>query len=311
MKKLIRTNTGGSWPVMITPFNDDKTIDWPSLDRLTEWYINSNSKGLFSVCQSSEMFEMNDAERLEVAQHVMKIVNGRIPVIATGTFTPDLFQQAEFIKKMYDTGIDAVVCLVNHLAEEGESEEILKTNTEIILNQTGNIPLGLYECPAPYHRLMKVETVEWVAKTQRFYWMKETSENINIVNAKTKASVGTNLSLYNAHTASLLDSLNSGTIGFSGIAANFYPALFSWLVDNYEQEKETAAKLNRFFVDSQKIVDHKYVVSAKEYLKMIGVIDSATTRRPEILFDAQEMETLKKLRTEADKWCEKLGLTIL
>ena len=38
MNDLIRTNTGGSWPVMITPFNEDKSIDWNSLDRLTDWY---------------------------------------------------------------------------------------------------------------------------------------------------------------------------------------------------------------------------------------------------------------------------------
>ena len=311
MKNIIRTNAGGSWPVMVTPFNDDKSIDWNSLDRLTDWYINSGSAGLFSVCQSSEMYLLNDEERLEVAKRVLKKVDGKIPVIATGTFTHDISQQSEFIKKMHDTGVDAVVCLVNHLAEEDESEEVLKTNTENLLNQTGDIPLGLYECPAPYNRKMETATVEWAAKTERFYWMKETTENINIVRAKTEVSKGTNLSLYNAHTASLLESLNSGTIGFSGIAANFYPSLFSWVVENFDKEKENAEELNKFFVEYQKVVDHKYVASAKQYLKMIGIIKSATTRRPELLFDAQEMEALERLGVEANKWYEKLGLPIL
>lgn len=308
MNDVIRTNAGGSWPVMITPFNEEKSIDWNSLDRLTEWYINSGSKGLFSVCQSSEMFNLSDEERLEIAKRVLKEVDGRIPVIATGTFTHDISQQSEFIKKMYDTGVDAIVCLVNHLAEEGESEDTLKNNTEALLKNTGNIPLGLYECPAPYNRKLETETVEWAAKTERFFWMKETTENIKIVRAKTEVSKGTNLSLYNAHTASLLESLNSGTIGFSGIAANFYPSLFSWIVENFAKEKENAEELNKFFVEYQKIVDHKYVSSAKQYLKMIGIIKSATTRRPELLFDDQEMEALKRLGVEADKWYEKLGL---
>jgi len=311
VKDVIRTNAGGSWPVMITPFNEDKSIDWNSLDRLTDWYINSGSAGLFSVCQSSEMYNLNDEEKLEIATRVLKKVDGRVPVIATGTFTHDILQQSEFIKKMYDTGVEAVVCLVNHLAEEGESDEVLKVNTEKLLNKTGEIPLGLYECPAPYNRKMETETVEWAAKTERFFWMKETSENINIIRAKTDVSLGTNLSLYNAHTASLLESLNSGTIGFSGIAANFYPSLFSWVVENFDKEKENAEELNKFFVEYQKIVDHKYVSSAKQYLKMIGVIKSATTRRPELIFDAQEMDALKRLGMEANKWYEKLGLAIL
>ncbi len=311
MKDINRTNAGGSWPVMITPFNEDKSIDWVSLDRLTEWYINAGSAGLFSVCQSSEMYNLNDEERLEIASRVLKKVDGRVPVIATGTFTHDISQQSEFIKKMYDTGVDAVVCLVNHLAEEGESDEVLKSNTEKLLNQTGNIPLGLYECPAPYNRKMEIDTVEWAAKTERFYWMKETSENISIVRAKTEVCKGTNLSLYNAHTASLLDSLNSGTTGFSGIAANFYPSLFAWMVENFNENKEDSKELNKFFVEYQKIVDYKYVSSAKQYLKMIGIIENATTRRPELLFDNQEMEGLKRLGAEANKWYEKLGLPLL
>ena len=69
--------------------------------------------------------------------------------------------------------------------------------------------------------------------------------------------------------------------------------------------------MNKFFVECQKIVDHKYVSSAKQYLKMIGVIKNTTTRRPELLFDAQDMEALKRLGMEADKWYEKLGLLIL
>ena len=44
---------------------------------------------------------------------------------------------------------------------------------------------------------------------------------------------------------------------------------------------------------------------------MIGIIKSATTRRPELLFDAQEMEALERLGVEANKWYEKLGLPIL
>ena len=311
MKDKIRTDIGGSWPVMITPFNEDKSIDWVSLDRLTEWYINAGSKGLFSVCQSSEMYNLNDEEKLEVATRVLKKVDGRVPVIATGTFSHDIKEQSEFIKRMYDTGVEAVVCLVNYLAEEGESDEVLISNTEKLINKTGNIPLGLYECPAPYNRKMETETVEWAAKTEKFYWMKETSENINIVRAKTEVSKGTNLSLYNAHTASLLESLNSGTIGFSGIAANFYPALFSWMVEHFDKQKDNAEELNKFFVEYQKIVDYKYVSSAKQFLKMIGIIKSAATRRPELLFDAQEMEGLKRLGAEANKWYEKLGLPIL
>ena len=47
---------GGSWPVMLTPFTAENTVDYPALKELVDWYIENGVSGMFSVCQSSEMF---------------------------------------------------------------------------------------------------------------------------------------------------------------------------------------------------------------------------------------------------------------
>jgi Dihydrodipicolinate synthase/N-acetylneuraminate lyase len=46
----------GVWPVMLTPFDDNREIDWESLKKLIDWYIRAGVDGLFANCQSSEMF---------------------------------------------------------------------------------------------------------------------------------------------------------------------------------------------------------------------------------------------------------------
>lgn len=54
---------------MVTPFTEAGEIDWPRVDgvnvrvrvsrpALTEWYILNGCKGIFSVCQSSEMYNV-------------------------------------------------------------------------------------------------------------------------------------------------------------------------------------------------------------------------------------------------------------
>ena len=48
---------------MITPWTDDLTVDWPTLDKMIEWYIASGCTGLFAVCQSSEMFFVSRKRR--------------------------------------------------------------------------------------------------------------------------------------------------------------------------------------------------------------------------------------------------------
>ena len=49
------------FPTMITPWTDDLTVDWATLDKMIEWYIASGCTGLFAVCQSSEMFFVRPA----------------------------------------------------------------------------------------------------------------------------------------------------------------------------------------------------------------------------------------------------------
>lgn len=47
---------------MLTPFDENREIDWDSLERLVEWYIAAGVHGPFVACQSSKMFYLSDAE---------------------------------------------------------------------------------------------------------------------------------------------------------------------------------------------------------------------------------------------------------
>lgn len=305
-----RTVVGGSWPVMLTPFKFDKNIDWDTLDHLIEWYLAEGSKGLFAVCQSSEMFDLANDERISLARHVVKRVADRVPVIATGTFSENINVQAEFIKKIYDTGLEAVILLTNHLARQDESESVWKRNTERLLQKTTDIPLGVYECPAPYKRLIPPETMEWIVSTNRFYWSKDTSEDIDQIRVKLEITNGTQLSLYNAHVGSLLTSLRSGVTGFGGIDANFYPALASWLCDNWEKEPQTAEELQQFLSWGRKLADIKYPLSAKQYLVLGGVLKEVTSRVHREPFTREELNALKDLLQKSEMWYERLGLLV-
>ena len=63
---------GGVWPVMLTPFTQQGQVDYPALERLVDWYIDHGVKGLFAVCQSSEMFALSLDERVEIARRVVR-----------------------------------------------------------------------------------------------------------------------------------------------------------------------------------------------------------------------------------------------
>lgn len=266
----------GVLPAMITPFNADKSINWDGVDRLTDWYIESGVAGLFAVGQSSEMFAMDDTERLLLAQRVVKRTDGRVPVTASGTFVRSIEAQAEFIKKLADSGVQVIVVLASEMAEKDEDDSVWQRNVEQLLSLTGDIPLALYECPDPYHRLISADLVHWAAHTGRFHLLKETSRSIEQVQAKIKAAEGTQLGIYNADATTLLHSLRSGARGYCGIAANYYPRAIVRLCEVFETQE--ADNIQALLGIADPTIHHKYPVAAKYYRKQVG-FDMLTVSR--------------------------------
>src|SRR6186997_149076 len=88
-------------PVMITPFQQNGKIDLDGVSRLIDFYLASGVKGFFANCASSAMYQLTEEERLTLTQHVVKRVNGVVPVVATGSFGSTIFEQVEFSKKIY------------------------------------------------------------------------------------------------------------------------------------------------------------------------------------------------------------------
>jgi 4-hydroxy-tetrahydrodipicolinate synthase len=177
----------GLWPVMLTAFHADGAIDWDGVDALTDWYLAQGAAGLFACCLSSEMYHLSDDERLTLVQRVVARVNGRAPVVATGTFGGPLAQQADFIKRMAETGVAAVVVMPNQLVSTEEDETQLQRQLEALMAQTGAIPLGFYESPSPYKRLLSAELIRWAAPSGRFRYLKDTTCDPALIRAKLAA----------------------------------------------------------------------------------------------------------------------------
>jgi 4-hydroxy-tetrahydrodipicolinate synthase len=215
----------GVWPVMLTPFRSDGTVDMDGLDALTEWYLKCGVAGLFSVCLSSEMYDLSDDERLGIASRVVSRTDGRVPVFASGTFGGLASVQGDFIFQMSDCGVNGVVLIASQIVDEQDDEEAWIAKTEQILSATNDIRLGLYECPRPYHRLLAPDALAWCAASERFDFVKDTSCSEALIGDKITVRRGTSLQFYDACLATLLFSLKHGGDGFCGIAANFYADL--------------------------------------------------------------------------------------
>lgn len=289
----------GVWPVMLTPFTDNNEVDYESLGKLVDWYIENGVAGLFADCQSSEMFFLSLEERVKIASFVKERTAGRVPVVASGHISESLEDQAEELNAIAKTGVDAVIMITNLLAKEDESDEIWLENLKKLLDKLPeDLALGFYECPYPYKRIISPELLKWCADTGRFYFIKDTSCSIENIRAKLEQIEGSHLKLFNANSSTLLETLEMGCSGFSGVMANFHTDLYVWLCENYDKEPEKARILADFLTTASLIERQVYPVNAKYAQQKMGNFSSIYTRTKDaaLLNDTGKLEVEQLMR---------------
>lgn len=271
--------TGELWPVMLTPFTSAGNVDYDALARLVDWYEARGSTGLFAICQSSEVFFLSLEERVKIASFVKK--RAHIPVIASGHVSYAIDDQIDELRRIGDTGVDALILISNRLAEEHASPDIFMDNLHRVTDALDPaMPLGFYECPYPYKRLISLDELRALALDNRFRFLKDTCCDLSLICKRLEVLRGSTLKLYNANTASLLASLQAGASGFSGVMANFHPELYAWLLANYQTQPEKAAVLQSMLTISSFIENRLYPVCAKYGLQTAGIpIDLYTRAR--------------------------------
>ncbi len=272
----------GFIPVMLTPFKDNGAVDYDGLTRLTELYLEAGAAGLFANCLSSEMFELSDEERLGITRHVVEVVDGTVPVVATATFGGPIGQQADFVKRMYDTGIEAGIVITNMLADEAEPEAVFNQRVYQLLDATEGIPLGFYECPDPFKRVLSAEQLGSFVSTGRVIYHKDTCLDIGLVRAKLEATEAyPDFGLYDAYMVHAVESLRAGSAGLSCIQGNYFPELVVWLCDHYNdpEKQEEVQLVQQFFIDQMDVMHTVYPIVAKYFLQKRGVKVSRFARR--------------------------------
>ncbi|GAB3432180.1 dihydrodipicolinate synthase family protein [Niabella aquatica] len=271
----------GFVPVMLTPFHEDGNIDFGGLTLLTNFYLDAGAKGLFANCQSSEMFDLSPEERIGIIAHVIKVAEAKVPVVAAGNFGNTIREQAGFVKQVHDTGVSAVIILTGLLANESEGDDILEQRINELLSLTGDIPLGFYECPVPYKRVLPPQLLGKLVQTGRVTYHKDTCLDIAQVREKNRLCAGINgFGLYDAYMVHAVESLRSGSAGLSCIQGNYFPELVVWLCDHYNNAalQEQVQMVQQFFIDEMEVMHRYYPQSAKYFLQEAGLPVAAYVR---------------------------------
>lgn len=268
------------FPTMITPYKKDGSIDYETAIKYVDWYFENGMTGIFSVCQSSEIFYLSLEEKIllnkvvyERAKELEKNSGRKFTIVSSGHTSDTLEEQAEELNAIYRSGTDALIFITNRLDPNNEGDDVFIENAEKLIKLLPqDAKLGMYECPNPYKRLVTPKILDWALSTGRFYYMKDTCCDTAVMAERSKQLKGSSFKLLNANCQTLLESMRNGVDGYCGIMCNYHPALYAWLCENFKKEPEMAE-----FVQSVigtlgfTEVGLPYPLTAKYHMNLCGI----------------------------------------
>lgn len=268
----------GQWPAMLTPFNADGSVDYEALGPLVDFYVGHGAAGLFAACWSSEAHLFTPEETFRVCRHVRDAAAGRVQVLGGALAASGESELLELVRSLATLDLDGVVLSVSQVVGDCPEAEVVPLFRRLLDAVPANVPLGIYECPTPKHRLLTPESLGWLASTGRFVFHKDTCCDIETIYAKLRRCRRTRLKFFNAHTATLVRSLRAGANGYCGVGSNFWPEVYTWLCDGGFRDPR-AGEVEAFLLEQEPHVAVAYYpINAKSFLAARGLPIQAHVR---------------------------------
>ncbi len=260
----------GVYPTMITPYQKDLQVDYGVFPELMRWYEDRKVTGVFAICQSSEIFYLSFEERLQILKAIMKTRKPGTVVVASGHTSYDPATQIKEAQAFIAEGIDAYVFITNRFADKSEDDDTFLRRVDHVTRELPDVPLGFYECPHPYNRLLSPAVLKQLVNVANFAFLKDTCCDLDAIKAKLEITKDTGFKIFNANSAQLLESLRLGAAGFSGVMGNFHPQLYTKLCECWQEDPALAERIQDFCGLSS-MATGNYPVTAKYSIALDGV----------------------------------------
>ena len=156
MTAKVEWNVRGVILPLITPFNDDLTVDYRGLAELVDYFIEQKGiDGLVPCGTTGESATLTHAEHVEVIKAVVKQTRGRVPVIAS-TGSNSTREAVELTRLAEEAGADATL-QVGPYYNKPTQEGLFNHFAEVA--RATKLPVLIYNIPGRTSRNIEPETI--------------------------------------------------------------------------------------------------------------------------------------------------------
>ncbi len=258
-------NNKGVYSLLLTPFNEDRSINFETYKKYVEWQARQGAQHLFACCGSSEMTTLTLDERIKLATLAVEHSNG-MSVVATANLEPTWHAQVEEIKRMEQTGVDGLVFVTKGYCDN--NERLFTYLSE--LSTLTELPIVLYEFPGMQPHLMAAEVYGKLVETGRFVGIKDTTCHIETI--KEKIDVQGDSAVLQANIPYLMEAYEAGARGVVATPTSCGAYLFAKMYDEFfvQNDREAANLTHQQICVLDNAIDSGFCASAKYLVSLCG-----------------------------------------
>ena len=298
MAQLTKENKDGIYSLMLTPYFEDRTIDYATYEKYTEWQVAQGVDHLFAVCGSSEMTQLTLEERLKLATLTAKH-KGNTTIVATANIEATVEENIEEIKKMEQTGVDGLVLTTKGLGDD--DDKIVDYITKLL--DVASLPVFLYEFPGFRPHLMSGKAYGELAKTGKIWGIKDTTSTFEGI--KDKIDNKYDSTIIQANMPFLWDSYVAGARGVMATPTSCGGAFFQRFHEAFVSgDMKLAEQRYNEIILLDNAIDSGFNASAKELIRLQGVDTFYWYTRHDHNLSSARLRSLKSFHD----WCVANGL---
>jgi len=287
----------GTGIAIVTPFNEDGSIDWASFDKLIHFWIANKVEYLVVLGTTGESATIHGEEKQKVFSFVKDVTAGRLPLVA-GIGGNDTAEVVTSLKKFDLSGYAAILSVApyyNRPNQEGIYQHYKAVNDNTPL------PIIMYNVPSRTGQNVTAETQLRIARDfKNVFATKEASGSFDQINQIIQRKP-VDFMVISGDDAITLPMIACGAEGVISVVANAYPKGFSDMV---------RLCMNGQFVEAQELhYDYLDVISSmfaegspsgvKAYLSEMGLCKN-TFRLPVWPVSEKHMERIRHLMKDVN-----------
>lgn len=261
----------GSIVALVTPFNEDGSVDFASLEKLIEFQIENGTDAILALGTTGESATMTDEEDCEVLKFVVDHVAGRVPVIAGSGSNSTATQTRKSLEyqKLGADGLLIITPYYNKSNEEGIYQHFKQTADAC------DIPSILYNIPGRTGCAISVRNVERLAEHPNIMGIKEASGNVSYA-ASIAHCLSDDFRMYSGEDAVTVPLMGLGAVGTISVWADVQPAKVAQMCHAYLEGNTALA--TQIQVEAQPLISALFgevnPIPVKEALAQMGLLQA-------------------------------------